>query len=81
MLAELWNEVGLPVEGLDALSDPELLRRTAAEHNEALEIGINGVPAVRVAGTDAYVVGAQPLETYRRWVERLLAGVLDGSGG
>jgi predicted DsbA family dithiol-disulfide isomerase len=77
VLSELWSDVGLPVEGLEALSDPELLRQTAAEHNEALEIGINGVPAVRVAGTDAFVVGAQPLDTYRRWIERLLAGVLD----
>jgi hypothetical protein len=38
------------------------------------------VPAVRVAGSDAFVVGAQPLAVYRRWVERLQAGVLEGSG-
>jgi hypothetical protein len=35
------------------------------------------VPAVRVAGTDAFVLGAQPLATYQRWVERLRGGVLD----
>ena len=74
VLTELWADAGLPEEGLAALDDPELLRRTAEEHNEALQIGITGVPAVRVAGTDAYVVGAQPLATYRRWIERLLEG-------
>jgi hypothetical protein len=47
------------------------------EHNEAVSLGITGVPALRVAGTDAFVTGAQPLATLRRWTERLRAGVLD----
>jgi predicted DsbA family dithiol-disulfide isomerase len=38
-----------------------------------VELGVTGVPAVRVDGTDLMVVGAQPLETYRRWVRRLMA--------
>jgi hypothetical protein len=31
------------------------------------------VPAVRVAGADAFVMGAQPLDVYRRWIVRLRA--------
>ena len=71
-LRAIWSECGLPPEAFGATDDPALLRNVIAEHNEAVELGITGVPAVRVDGTDAYVVGAQPLETYRRWVHRLL---------
>ena len=72
-LRALWEEVGLPKEGFAACGDPELVRDTIADHNEAVELGITGVPAVRAAGGDAFVMGAQPLAVYRRWVERLLA--------
>lgn len=72
-LRAIWSECGLPAAAFDAVADPDLLRTVLAEHNEAVELGITGVPAVRVADTDAVVVGAQPLETYRRWVRRLLA--------
>jgi len=76
-LAELWEDAGLPAEGLAEVSDPALLQATASQHQEALESGITGVPAVRVEGQAAFVMGAQPLPVYRRWVERLRAGVLD----
>ena len=71
-LRAIWSECGLPAEMFAAADDPALLREVVAQHNEAIELGITGVPAVRVHGTDAVVVGAQPLETYRRWVKRLL---------
>ena len=71
-LRAIWSECELPPAAFDVTDDPALLRTVIAEHNEAVELGITGVPAVRVDGTDAYVVGAQPLETYRRWVQRLL---------
>lgn len=73
-LRAIWSECGLPAETFAAAADPALLREVVAQHNEAIELGITGVPAVRVDGTDAVVVGAQPLETYRRWVRRLLTG-------
>ena len=76
-LRELWNEAALPEAGFAACLGPELLERTLTEHNEAVALGITGVPALRVAGTDAFVTGAQPLESYRRWIERLASGVLD----
>lgn len=76
-LRALWSEVGLPEAGFAACADARLVERTLAEHEEAIALGVTGVPAVRVAGTDAFVLGAQPLATYRRWVERLQNGVLD----
>jgi predicted DsbA family dithiol-disulfide isomerase len=76
-LRALWAEAGLPEAGFAACGDERHLAQTLAEHGEAVALGITGVPAVRVAGTDAFVLGAQPLATYRRWLERLRAGVLD----
>jgi predicted DsbA family dithiol-disulfide isomerase len=76
-LRALWAEAGLPEPAFAACGDARLLERTLAEHDEAVGLGITGVPAVRVAGTDAFVLGAQPMAVYRRWLERLRAGVLD----
>jgi predicted DsbA family dithiol-disulfide isomerase len=76
-LRALWAEAGLPEAAFASVGDERHLAETLAEHDEAISLGITGVPAVRVAGTDAFVLGAQPLATYRRWLERLRAGVLD----
>jgi predicted DsbA family dithiol-disulfide isomerase len=73
VLRELWQDVGLPAAAFAAAADPALLRETIDDHNQAVELGITGVPALRVAGSDAFVMGAQPLEVYRRWVARLRA--------
>ena len=32
-----------------------------------------GVPAVQLEGNPAIIVGAHPLELYRRWMSRILA--------
>jgi predicted DsbA family dithiol-disulfide isomerase len=77
VLRALWAEAGLPEAEFERSRDESVLRRIAAEHDEALALGVTGVPAVRVAGSDAFVLGAQPLAVYRRWVERLRAGVLE----
>ena len=76
-LRALWSEAGLAEAGFAACFEERLVEQVLAEHNEAVSLGITGVPAVRVAGTDAFVLGAQPLATYRRWFERLRGGVLD----
>ncbi len=81
VLRALWDELALPADAFDGCADPVLLRETAEQHDEALGVGITGVPAVRVAGTDAFVMGAQPLAVYRRWLERLRAGVLEQGKG
>ena len=55
-------------------AEPELLRRVSEEHEEASLLGVGGVPAVRLAGSDLAITGAQPIETYRRWIRKTLAG-------
>ncbi|MBW2272634.1 MAG: DsbA family protein [Deltaproteobacteria bacterium] len=69
----LWQELELPAEGLAARDDPAILAEILAEHREALDRGATGVPAIRLEGNDAVIVGAHPMELYRRWVTRTLA--------
>jgi predicted DsbA family dithiol-disulfide isomerase len=69
-LRALWSEAGLPAVEFDRSEDPALLRLTLDQHREAVEKGATGVPAVRQAGQDALIVGAHPVELYRRWLTR-----------
>lgn len=71
-LRELWLELGLPEADFARRQDPALLQRILDEHAAALEAGATGVPAVQLKGNDAIIVGAQPLELYRRWITRSL---------
>jgi len=73
-LRALWREVDLPDDDFFRGADPAIAHQVAAEHNEALDRGISGVPSVTVAGRDGFVPGAQPVESYRRWLVRLAAG-------
>jgi predicted DsbA family dithiol-disulfide isomerase len=68
----LWAEVGLPEAAFDVALRPETADLVMAEHHEARECGATGVPAVRLADNPAIIVGAHPLELYRRWVDRTL---------
>jgi predicted DsbA family dithiol-disulfide isomerase len=77
-LRELWLEAGLDEADFAEREDPALLERILDEHAEAVAGGATGVPAVRMHGNDAIVVGAHPLELYRRWVARRLAAVAAG---
>ncbi len=79
-LRSIWSEAGLPDSEFARSEDPLLLEQVVEEHRESLDSGVTGVPAVRLEGNDAVIVGAQPLELYRRWVERVGAGRLEGSG-
>ena len=78
-LFRLWREVGLPDDGFADREDPAFVEQIIGEHNESLELGVSGVPAVRLADSDVAIVGAQPIETYRRWIERRLAAEPDAS--
>ncbi len=71
-LRAIWNEAGLPEDEFRRVGDESLLRATADEHNQAIEYGVTGVPAVRMEGREGLVIGAQPLELYQRWVKRAL---------
>lgn len=48
-----------------ALADPQLRERVFAEHQEGLDEGVNGIPALVVPGY-APVTGAIPLDVLRR---------------
>jgi predicted DsbA family dithiol-disulfide isomerase len=69
-LRALWCEAGLPAAEFGRMEDPQLLRETLQQHQAALDVGVTGAPAVRLAGEEVVIVGAHPLELYRRWVER-----------
>lgn len=73
VLRELWNEAGLPKSEIERWQRPELIRQIVDEHNEAIEYGASGVPAVRLAESEGLVMGAQPAEVYRRWIEKVAA--------
>jgi predicted DsbA family dithiol-disulfide isomerase len=73
VLRELWDELGLDAQAFEAREDPALLEAVLSDHNEAIHLGATGVPAVRLDGNEAVIVGAQPAELYRRWIDRTLA--------
>lgn len=71
-LIALWAEVGLPVEEFRRAGDQALVDVVVREHNEAVALGLSGVPAMQMAGNDVPLPGALPYDSYRRWVERAL---------
>lgn len=80
-LRVLWREVGLGEREFDAHRDPAILRQVLAEHDEAVGLGATGVPAVRLDGNPAVVVGAQPMALYRSWIERSLSRLGESERG
>jgi predicted DsbA family dithiol-disulfide isomerase len=78
-LRALWHELGLAEDVFARREDPALLRAVLAEHEEAVRFGATGVPALRSADSDAVVTGALPMETYRRFAERLRARAEQGA--
>lgn len=72
VLEALWRELGLPAEGFARARGDEFLPQVLGEHNEALEFGATGVPAVRLDGNPAIIVGAHPKELYERWIVKSL---------
>jgi predicted DsbA family dithiol-disulfide isomerase len=73
-LRAIWREAELPDDAFARASDRGLAQIVIEQHNEAIEHGVDGVPAVRMAGREGVVIGAQPPELYRRWINRHLAG-------
>jgi len=71
-LRALWLEVGLPAADFDRADDPAFRQTVLDQYDEARSLGVTGVPAVRAANNDTPILGAFPIETYRRWVARLL---------
>jgi len=66
-LRAIWKECGLSEAAFERRDDPAIREAVLADHREAIELGIHGVPAVRIDPNPIAAVGAQPLEAYRRW--------------
>lgn len=73
-LASLWDEAGLDPREFARCDDPAWLAQTLREHDEAQAEGVTGVPAARMEGNEAIIVGANPTALYRRWIQRTLDG-------
>ena len=71
-LIGLWAEVDLPAGEFGRTGDQAIVDAVVREHNEAVALGLTGVPAVQMGGNDVPLPGALPYESYRRWVERAL---------
>lgn len=71
VLLDLWRQSGLEEADFESRQDPTLLEDVLAQHQEAIEHGASGVPAVRAEGQFGVLMGAQPVEVYRRWLEKL----------
>jgi predicted DsbA family dithiol-disulfide isomerase len=71
-LVALWDDAGLPAPEFARARDPALVEEVVREHNEAVSLGLTGVPAAQMAGNDVPLPGALPYDSYRRWVERAL---------
>jgi len=66
-LRAIWRECGLPEAAFERSADPAIREAVLTDHKEAIELGIHGVPAVRIDPNPVAAVGAQPLDAYRRW--------------
>lgn len=73
----IWKEAGLPAAEFARRDDPSILEKVVREHNEAIEVGVSGVPSVMLRDQRIPVAGAQPVEFYRRWVRRALDGDIE----
>jgi predicted DsbA family dithiol-disulfide isomerase len=73
VLHELWENLGLAREVLEKADNPEMLKEIFAEHNEAINHGVNGVPAIRMEGVPGVLTGVQDEEVYRRLIRRALS--------
>ena len=72
VLRAVWNEAGLPDASFEVAHEERIERAVLADHAAAGDLGATGVPAIRRIDNDALIVGAQPIDVYRRWVERSL---------
>lgn len=72
-LRAIWLEQGLPEHEFARADGAALLQQVMEEHNQAIELGVGGVPAVQMDGGDAAITGAHPAELYRRWIQKRLA--------
>lgn len=73
VLLSLWKQSGLLATDFDQREDPSLLEEVVGQHQEAVQHGASGVPAVRADGHFGVLMGAQSVDVYGRWLEKLTA--------
>ena len=71
-LRSIWKDARLPESELARTEDPALLKEVLDQHNEAISLGVTGVPAVQLEGQPAAITGAHPRDLYRRWIQKTL---------
>lgn len=73
-LGALWNEVGLDPAAFPTRHDAAIAAAIERDHNEAIQFGASGVPAMRLPNQELVITGAQPEAIYRRWFSRIRSG-------
>lgn len=68
VLRELWNDLALPARAFRVSEEEEILQEVVTEHNEAVNLGITGVPAVTMEGLPFPLIGVQNDEVYYRLI-------------
>ena len=71
-LRAIWEACGLDPVQIERSRKPEILKMVIDEHNEAKNYGASGAPAFRMSHHNVAIVGAHPVETLRRWINRIL---------
>jgi predicted DsbA family dithiol-disulfide isomerase len=70
-LFEIWQQLALPPQAFERRNDPALRETVFNEHAEAINHGATGVPAYHIRGGVGVLMGAQPLEMLREWINRM----------
>lgn len=70
VLKEIWMNLDLPSEAFWVSEEDEVLREVVTEHNEAVNLGITGVPAVVMEALPFPMVGVQNDEVYYRLISQ-----------
>ncbi len=71
-LAAIWRECGLDEAAFGRSEASEVREAVLADHREAIELGVHGVPAVRIEPNPIATVGAHSIDVYRRWFSKRL---------
>jgi len=70
VLKEIWADLDLPAEAFRISEEDDILQEIVTEHNEAVNLGITGVPAVIMEGLPFPMVGVQNDEVYHRLINQ-----------
>jgi len=73
VLKEIWVNLDLPSDAFRVSEEDDILQEVVAEHNEAVNLGITGVPAVTMEGLPFPMVGVQNDEVYYRLISQVNA--------